>query len=195
MKSSIDRKNGTIFQVVPMTSEETTHQCANLSIDYSFNQCPFGQLLIASTGKGLCSILLAPEKEEALAQLRQSFPASDIRESNVSWQPFIANLFDKEQPFENQVCLHLKGTPFQLQVWNALLEIPFGKTSSYGAIASHIGHPKACRAVGSAVGKNPLFYLIPCHRVLPSDGSVGSYFWGPAVKKAILDWESAVRQV
>ncbi|MDP4278235.1 MAG: methylated-DNA--[protein]-cysteine S-methyltransferase [Bacteroidota bacterium] len=195
MKPSIDRKNGTIFQVVPMTGEETNHQCANLSIDYSFTQCPFGQVLIAFTGKGLCSILLAPEKEEALKQLRRLFPASDIREAKVNRQPFVAKLFDEALPFENQVCLHLKGTPFQLQVWKALLEIPFGKTSSYGAIASHIGHPKACRAVGSAVGKNPLFYLIPCHRVLPSDGSVGNYFWGPDVKKAILDWESAVRRV
>jgi len=97
-------------------------------------------------------------------------------------------LFEKEPVSLN---FHLLGTPFQLDVWNALLEIPFGGTSTYGVLAAEIGRPKAFRAVGSAVGDNPIFYAVPCHRVLPASGGIGNYYWGPEIKKSLLDWEKA----
>jgi len=90
-----------------------------------------------------------------------------------------------------QIKLHLKGTPFQLKVWETLLKIPMGRLSTYGSIAQAIKNPKASRAVGSAIGDNPVAFLIPCHRVIQSGGIIGNYMWGPTRKKAIIGWESA----
>ena len=175
--------NATIFA---LSKKERT----NLVISYSFANCPFAKICIASTAIGICSVSLVPGSEtQALENLRKSFPgATLVLEQQPEHQAFL-RAFSKE-PVD--LAFHLLGTPFQLDVWSALLNIPFGGTTTYGALAATIGRPKAFRAVGSAVGDNPIFFAIPCHRVLPASGGVGNYFWGPEIKKTILDWEKAI---
>jgi len=175
-----------------MTTDETKNHFENLRIDYRFAQSPFGKILIASTKKGLCSVLLAADENTAVESLRKIFPKARIQAGGKTEHLNTAALFSQTpSTFKAPLHLHLKGTPFQLQVWNALLKIPFGETTSYGDIAARIGRPKACRAVGSAVGSNPIFFLVPCHRVIQSTGAIGQYYWGSTVKTTILDWEKS----
>jgi AraC family transcriptional regulator of adaptative response/methylated-DNA-[protein]-cysteine methyltransferase len=181
----------TNVRILPMTLDETTNQFASLVIDYHFAQSPFGRILMAFTHKGLCSITLAKDEKNALEHLKASFPKATFKERKGDDPLRAISIFEpNSSKAEKPVCVHLKGTPFQLQVWQALLEIPFGKTATYGEIAGKTGRPKACRAVGSAVGENPLFFLIPCHRVVLSTGAIGQYHWGTALKAAMLEWES-----
>ena len=161
-----------------MTPDEYSNGGASLSISYGYASTPFGEILIASTPRGVCSLEFADNREEALESLRAKFP-------NARFLP---------APYEShpeQITLHLKATPFQLKVWSALLTIPVGATATYGSIAQAIGQPGASRAVGAAVGANPVALLIPCHRVILSTGRTGNYHWGPFRKQAILAWESA----
>jgi AraC family transcriptional regulator of adaptative response/methylated-DNA-[protein]-cysteine methyltransferase len=174
-----------------MTKEETANNGENLEISYGFTLCPFGKIMIASTAVGICSVTLVSKDETtAIENLNKMFPKSMIKFDEKLSKSGISKAFGNADSSLERIRLHLKGTDFQLKVWNALLEIPFGETVSYGYIASKIGHPKACRAVGSAVGDNPIFYLIPCHRVIQSSGKIGNYFWGTAMKTTILEREN-----
>jgi len=169
--------------IEPMMVEE-------IPITYRFVQSPFGWLLMASAEKGICLITLAMEEEAAVKRVRSLFPKAHVEADKSPVEVSIDYLFDPGLLSSGKTLhLHLKGTPFQLQVWQALLEIPFAKTVSYGDIAKRIGHPNACRAVGTAVGANPLFFLIPCHRVIRFDGSIGKYYWGTALKIVLQEWE------
>lgn len=172
-----------------MSSDEIINGSKNLYINYSFEMCPFGKILIASTKKGICSVYMANDMQEAIESLNKKFPNAIIAEKKESTHLNLLSVFDKKPNTSNPIQLHLKGTEFQIEVWKALLEIPFGKTSTYGNISKAIGNPNACRAVGSAVGDNPIFYLIPCHRVILSTGAIGQYYWGTDVKISILQWE------
>jgi AraC family transcriptional regulator, regulatory protein of adaptative response / methylated-DNA-[protein]-cysteine methyltransferase len=177
--------------ILPLTT------AGDWSVRCSYASTPFGNILIASTEKGICSVSLAPDKGKALYVLMRIFPkASLLAERDPMHQEFL-NVFEKEpadlrfhrEGEPENLTFHLKGTPFQLDVWKALLDIPFGRTCTYGDIARIIGKPKAFRAVGSAVGSNPIFFAIPCHRVLPTTGGIGNYFWGAEVKRYLLNWE------
>lgn len=176
------------FSIQPITADER----GKLLISYSFADSPFSRLCLASTETGLCSVSLvmgAVSEKKALESLQKKFPHATFE---LVFKPEHADymkLFEKEPVSLN---FNLLGTTFQLDVWNALLNIPFGGTTTYGALATEIGRPKAFRAVGSAVGDNPIFYAVPCHRVLPASGGVGNYYWGPAIKKALLDWEKII---
>lgn len=162
----------------------------NLVIAYSFANSPFAKLCLASTSVGLCSVSLVVESEkQALGNLQKAFPGVHFKAEAQPVHLDFLKAFSKEPV---ALTFHLLGTPFQLDVWNALLNIPFGGTTTYGALAATIGRPKAFRAVGSAVGDNPIFFAVPCHRVLPASGGVGNYYWGPEIKKSILDWEKAI---
>lgn len=162
----------------------------NLIIFYSFAESPFARVCLASSTKGLCSVSLVMGTDaESKQELQKKFPGALLEAALKTEHTLFMNSLDKK-PVE--LSFHLLGTPFQLDVWRALLNIPFGATTTYGALASEIGRPKAFRAVGSAVGDNPIFYAIPCHRVLPASGGVGNYYWGPEIKKALLDWEKAI---
>jgi len=173
-----------------MTPEEYKDQGINLEIHYSFADCPFGKLIVASTQKGICSLSFANDENSAVTTLKKSFPkASFIEGTNILHQNALS-VFSQEWNQINPITLHLKGTDFQIEVWKALLEIPWGKLVNYGNIAKKINHPKACRAVGSAVGKNPIFFLIPCHRVIQASGDCGNYYWGRKMKADIIKWES-----
>lgn len=179
-----------LANISAMSSEDLFNSSKNLYINYSFGTCPFGKILIASTKKGICSVYMANDMQKAIDSLIKKFPKAIIAEKQESMHLNLLSVFDKKSKISEPIQLHLKGTEFQINVWKALLEIPFGETSTYGKISKVIGKPKACRAVGSAVGDNPIFYLIPCHRVILSTGNIGQYYWGTDVKRSILQWEN-----
>lgn len=180
------KSNAMKASILPLSKAEIR----NLSIYYSFAESRFAKVCLASTLKGLCSVSLVMGSEaQSIVELQKKFPGAILEASLKTEHTSFMNSLEKE-PVE--LNFHLLGTPFQLDVWKALLNIPFGGTSTYGTLAAEIGRPKAFRAVGSAVGDNPIFFAIPCHRVLPASGGVGNYYWGPEIKKALLDWEKAI---
>lgn len=175
-----------------MTPGEYKNGGASLLINYDFAESPFGEILIASTSKGICSLAFVIQtQDETLADLRHRFPCATLRAQRDSLQEAALSFFIQDWSKRAEIKLHLKGTAFQLKVWEALLNIPMGKLSTYGAIAANIQNPNAYRAVGTAVGQNPVSFLIPCHRVIQSTGALGNYHWGPARKKAMIGWEAA----
>jgi AraC family transcriptional regulator of adaptative response/methylated-DNA-[protein]-cysteine methyltransferase len=158
---------------------------------YSFSETPFGTILIASTPKGICHLSFIDNKKKALDELRSKWKNASFREGIDSQQKNVFSVFIEGKEDLKKIQLHLKGTDFQLKVWEALLKIPAGHVSSYKTVAAQIHQPAAVRAVGSAVGDNPVAYLIPCHRVIRSTGLIGDYHWGSVRKTAILGWESS----
>lgn len=173
-----------------MTPGEYKNGGENLLINYSYASSPFGKILLASTNKGLCYMAFADD-EKAFQELQQKFPQAKYQQQVDSFQQGALEFFTKSRSKKSSLKLHLKGTPFQIKVWEALLTIPAGQLSTYGKIAQQINNPKACRAVGSAIGDNPISYLIPCHRVIQSTGTFGNYHWGPERKTAMIGWEAA----
>lgn len=165
----------------------------NVTIRYGFHPTPFGECLLAMTERGICALrfLTNPSKSAALQELRNEWPAAqfvkDEETDEICRQIFQVATEDGRTPFH----LHLRGTNFQLKVWQALLAIPSGGLTNYGDLAVKIGAPKAHRAVGSAVGRNPIAYLIPCHRVIRNLGVIGDYRWGHARKQAMIGREAA----
>lgn len=162
-----------------------------LAINYEFAHTPFGEMLLASTAKGLCYLAFVTNTPEAvLDELKQIFPkALYTKQPDEYQQRALAVVLGQGKENRVPIVLHLKGTDFQFEVWQELLEVPFGGLTTYGAIAAKLNRPKACRAVGTAVGDNPVSVLIPCHRVLRSSGALGGYHWGLERKMALLEWE------
>ena len=172
-----------------MTPGEYKNGGEGLYINYSFAESPFGEMLIASTPKGICYMAFAENEQEALNDLEQLFPNASYRNFNDQMQQNATSIFNCDWQKREQVKLHIKGTDFQLKVWEALLKIPAGYLSTYDSIANKIDNPKAVRAVGTAIGENPVAYLIPCHRVIRSSGAFGQYHWGSGRKIAMIGWE------
>ena len=172
-----------------MTSEEYKDGCRNLFINYSFCDSPFGILIIASTSKGVCYMAFEDDKAKAINNLISRFPNAGFQQASVLLQQNAILGFQKDRKPVPGLKLHLKGTDFQLKVWECLLKIPMGGLSTYGDIAKTIGNPDASRAVGTAIGSNPVAFLIPCHRVIQSTGKIGGYRWGSTRKAAIIEWE------
>ncbi|MBU3807446.1 MAG: methylated-DNA--[protein]-cysteine S-methyltransferase [Candidatus Phocaeicola faecipullorum] len=165
----------------------------SLNIDYGFYDTSVGRMLIASTSRGICCIEFADDRNEALQLLCKRFAKSFQQMRHTEFHDLALRFFCKdERNLSDEIVLHLHGTDFQIQVWKALLEIPFGKTSTYSDIAIAIKNPHALRAVGTAIGRNPVAVIIPCHRVLRSDGGIGGYYWGIEKKKMLLEWEVTV---
>jgi AraC family transcriptional regulator of adaptative response/methylated-DNA-[protein]-cysteine methyltransferase len=161
---------------------------AGLTIAWGWFETPFGPAVVMGTHRGICGMGFAADMGEAAAfeDLQRRWPLADFVEDAARLRPWVqAALGGQAAP------LALMGAPFQIKVWEALLRIPSGHVTSYGEIAAAIGHPKAVRAVGTAVGRNPISLLIPCHRALRKSGGLGGYHWGLPVKRAILAWESA----
>lgn len=189
--SGASRLHDLFVNLEGMTPGEYKNGGANLSINYSFAESPFGNILVASTSKGICHIAFADNGAEALQQLQQNFPKAQFRQMLDLMQQNVLYIFTHDWSKLHQIKLHLKGTDFQLKVWETLLKIPMGKLTTYGNIARHIEHPKASRAVGTAIGDNPVAFLIPCHRVIQSSGLLGGYHWGTTRKTAMIGWEAA----
>ncbi len=172
------------YIIIPMTAPEES----SLIINYEFYDSIYGNILIAASEKGINFIGLGDEKE-LLEELKKRYnKALIIKQTNIFHTIAINQIMAPWS--KNDIAFHIKGTDFQLKVWGELLNIFSGNTCSYKQIAEKIGHPAATRAVGTAVGQNPVSFLIPCHRVIRSDGSLGGYYWGTEVKKQILQHES-----
>lgn len=161
-------------------------------ITYGFYQSPFGQMVIATTTKGICWIGFMVEgyKGNGLERMKAHFPKADFVHDDARILPLGDRIMDCWRTGEEQsMDLDLRGTEFQKKVWQALLNISKGQVCAYGDIANDIGMPKAARAVGSAVGENPVSLIVPCHRVVQKSGALGNYGWGIALKKDILEQE------
>lgn len=189
--SSTSRLHDLFITLEGMTPAEYQNGGEQLTINYSFAPSIFGSLFIASTSKGICHLVFTENENEALQNLRAKFPKAKFQAAMDLQQAQALQIFQRDTPDLNQIKLHLKGTEFQLKVWQSLLTIPMGALTTYGAIATQIENPKASRAVGTAIGSNPVAFLIPCHRVIQSSGVLGNYMWGATRKKAIIGWEGA----
>ncbi|MGZ9812278.1 methylated-DNA--[protein]-cysteine S-methyltransferase [Pseudoroseicyclus sp. H15] len=163
---------------------------AGLVIHWGWFDSPFGPALVMGTERGLCGIAFSAESGEAaaMADLTARWPAATFIEAPERLAPWAEAAFGRA---EGEVPLFLIGAPFQIKVWEALMRVPSGHVTTYSEIASSIGSPRAVRAVGNAVGRNPISFLIPCHRALRKSGGLGGYHWGLPVKRALLAWEAA----
>ena len=187
--SSTSRLHDLFVQIEGMTPAEYKNGGQNLTIHYQFAETLFGEVLIASTHKGICALTFVNNRVDALQQLKSQFPQAIFNLHIDSLQQRALAFFPKEPHQLAEIKLHLKGTDFQLKVWQSLLKIPMGQLATYGELAQAIEQPKAARAVGSAIGRNPVAFLIPCHRVIQSTGALGGYEWGSVRKTAMIAWE------
>jgi len=182
--------NNYFVSVERMTPEEYENGGEELTISYSYTDSPFGKILLASTEKGICFNALSDNKVHALSELKEIFPeATYLQQSDKSQQRALKFFEDGYKEGEPTIPLHIKASDFQLNVWKALLNIPMGQLTTYKEIACFLNMPRACRAVGTAVGDNPVSFFIPCHRVIRSTGELGQFHWGAEKKAIIIQWE------
>ncbi|SMO46205.1 bifunctional transcriptional activator/DNA repair enzyme AdaA [Fodinibius sediminis] len=189
--SSSSRLHDLFVNIEGMTPGEYKKGGKMLHIKYTFTESPFGRILVASTGKGICNLQFTDHAQEGVRLLEKIWPNADFSNSMDHHIEKVEKLFAHDSEDLDDIKLHIRGTDFQLKVWEALLRIPSGHLTTYSAIAGRVEKPKAARAVGSAIGQNPIAYLIPCHRVIKKVGKVGEYRWGSTRKKAIIGWEAA----
>ena len=165
---------------------------AGLTLRFGFHPSPFSECMIAETDRGICGLEFSGtgERDVVLKRLRNRWPEAKIIEDMNTTRSFSGKIF-RSQGINGSPPIHLllRGTNFQIKVWEALLRITPGHVASYEGVAQLVGKPYASRAVGNALGRNPIAYLIPCHRVILESGALGNYRWGPARKKAMLGWE------
>ena len=188
--SSPGRLHDLFVQTEAMTPGEYKHKGAGLIIRYGSHPTPFGQCLLAATERGICSLSFDSEKK-ALSNLHKDWRQATLVEDVAHTWTFVEQIFSPTKEGGTPMSLDLRGTNFQIQVWEALLRIPVGQIGTYQGVAVAINQPKASRAVGNAVARNPIPMLIPCHRVIRATGEFGNYAFGSARKKAILGWEMA----
>lgn len=162
---------------------------ADLTVYWGWYDSPFGQALVMGTEKGLCGLAFAAETgtDAAMEDMLSRWPKATFVEDPMVLRAMVDAAFNQS----GETALHMIGAPFQIKVWEALLRIPSGQVTTYSEIAHAIGSPKAVRAVGTAVGRNPVSWLIPCHRALRKSGALGGYHWGLPVKRALLAYEAA----
>lgn len=190
--SGTGRLHDLFIKIEGMTPGEYKNGGEQLIINYSFTESAFGTIIVASTAKGICYMAFADEgNETAFAELRRQFPNAGFNLFDDKLHQDALFIFGQDWSRPEQIKLHLKGTAFQLKVWETLLKVPVGGLVTYGGLAGQLQSPNASRAVGSAVGDNPVAFLIPCHRVIRSTGEIGQYHWGSGRKNAIIGWEAA----
>jgi len=189
--SGTSRLHDLFVNIEGMTPGEYKNGGENLQINYSFAESPFGNIIVAATPKGICHMAFYDDQSAALAKLQGQFPQASYQQIFDIQQQNALYIFSHDWSKLSQIKLHLKGTEFQLKVWEALLKIPMGKLATYGNLAQELQNPNAARAVGTAIGDNPVAFLIPCHRVIQSSGALGGYHWGLNRKTAMIGWEAA----
>jgi len=178
-----------------MTPGDYKRRGEGLEMAYGFHASPFGEALLIATDRGVAGLAFVDEdkgqtREDALADMMQRWPKARYVEATKKIAPHARQIFASEWSGDQPVRLVMIGTDFDVRVWETLLKIPMGRAVSYTDIARHIGAPSASRAVGSAVGRNPLSFVVPCHRVLRGDGNLGGYHWGLTRKRALIGWET-----
>jgi AraC family transcriptional regulator, regulatory protein of adaptative response / methylated-DNA-[protein]-cysteine methyltransferase len=189
--SSTSPLHDLFINIEGMTPAEYKNAGRNLAINYSFAESPFGNIIIASTQKGVCYMAFAVEESTAFSIMQSHFLNATFNRKLDLIQQNALFIFQNDWSKLNKIKLHLKGTGFQLKVWEALLKIPMGQLTTYGNIAHQIEKPYASRAVGTAIGSNPVAFLIPCHRIIQGSGKFGGYMWGGTRKAAIIGWETS----
>lgn len=192
--SSPGRLHDLLVSVEAVTPGEFKRKGAGLEIAYGFHPTPFGECLLAATARGVCGLafVVGGSRSATLADLRRRWTGARLEEKPAATRPFAERIFPPGLPKPARpLPLYLKGTNFQIKVWEALLRIPPGSVTSYQELAARLHRPHAARAVGNAVARNPVAFLIPCHRVIRKMGALGGYHWGPARKKTMLAWEAA----
>ena len=177
----------TIDAMTPGAHESGGH---GLKINYDYAATPFGQAIVASTSIGVCHLAFEAHTDTALEVLTTKFPNAKYHHASTAFHQQALVMFNQDWSCLRSVNLHLLASKFQIKVWEALLKIPMGVVTSYGDIAQHIGQPSAARAVGTAIANNLVAFLIPCHRLIRKNGTIGGYMWGVARKQAILGWET-----
>lgn len=176
-----------------MSPGEIKARGEGLTIDYGFHSCPFGLALIMVTTRGLAGLAFCDQGEEkaAFADMSARWPFAQFNADSSQTRPFAQRIFASENwRHDTPLNVVLIGTDFQVSVWQALMKIPMGKAETYSDIAAEIGRPKAARAVGAAVGANPVSFVVPCHRALGKSGALTGYHWGLTRKRAMLGWEA-----
>lgn len=191
--SSGSRLYDHFVQIEAVTPSEFKQKGQGLSIVYGYHTSPYGLVFLAQTSRGICQLDFVDlhNVEAPLRHLQQNWCNADIIEDNIQTAKVIDSLFSGSKPDPSPLSLWVRGTNFQLNVWRALLTLQQSEVASYGDIAQLIGKPKASRAVGTAIGTNPVALIIPCHRVLRQNGELGGYRWGETRKHAILARELA----
>jgi AraC family transcriptional regulator of adaptative response/methylated-DNA-[protein]-cysteine methyltransferase len=182
INSKIDLNNFIIY--------ENTNNKYDLLIKYSFKECQFGKFIIASTNLGVCYLAFEQNLDKAFIDLKSRFKFAEFKFETDNFQLTALN-FILNKCVNSIIHLHLFGTEFELKIWKELLKISAGKFSTYKYISENIENKFACRAVGTAIGKNPIAYIIPCHRVVKSTGMIGGYRWGTNLKSLMIGWEQA----
>lgn len=193
--SSTSRLHDLFIKIEGMTPAEYRNGGEQLCIEYSFVHTLFGEILVASTAKGICHLTFIEDQDQGFNVLKNQFPNALFKELECAMHRKATALFSADWSNLHHIKLHLKGSEFQLKVWEALLKIPFGNLTTYGTIAAIIEKPAASRAVGTAIGSNPIAFLIPCHRVIQSSGKLGGYMWGTIRKTAMIGWEGVTNSV
>lgn len=188
--SGTSRLHDLFVTIEAMTPGEYKNQGKNLTISYSYPATIFGSACVASTNKGVCYLAFG-NTATAYKELVEMFPRANFIHKEQEIHNKAISFLQNPTNILNPLQLHIKGTAFQLKVWNALLNIPLGKLTTYGNISNHLNNPNANRAVGTAVGSNPVSFIIPCHRVIRSSGELGGYHWGLDLKVAMIGWEAA----
>jgi AraC family transcriptional regulator of adaptative response/methylated-DNA-[protein]-cysteine methyltransferase len=193
--SSAGRLHDLFVAVDAVTPGEFKDRGEGITIRYGFHDSPFGLCLLGLTERGVCALAFVDDdtRHTTLDGVATRWPEADVVVDQSTTRATVDAIFTSDRP-DRPVSLDLRGTNFQLKVWEALLRIPPGALASYGDVADSIGQPTAQRAVGAAVARNPVAYLIPCHRVIRGSGAFGSYRWGAERKKAIVGWEAARRE-
>ena len=176
-----------------VTPGEYKTRGAGLEIAYGYHATPFGECMLAITNRGICGLSFVQNdgRQPVFADLKNRWAHAKLVEDPYVTRPFVKRIFDpSKQKNSAPLYLILNGTNFQIKVWEALIKIPMGAVVSYESVAAHIGMPKASRAVGNAVGSNPVSFVIPCHRVIRKTAEFGNYGGGVARKMAMLGWEA-----
>jgi AraC family transcriptional regulator of adaptative response/methylated-DNA-[protein]-cysteine methyltransferase len=179
-----------------MSPGEWKEKGRGLSIRYGFHNSPFGRALLMATERGLCGVAFSDDSKGgdafALKDMTERWPEAVYSRDDEALQPYAERIFNPERWMSSEpLRVVLIGTDFQIRVWEQLLEIPVGKLCTYSDIAGKIGAPKASRAVGAAVGRNPVSFVVPCHRAVGKSGALTGYHWGLTRKRAMLGWEAA----
>jgi AraC family transcriptional regulator, regulatory protein of adaptative response / methylated-DNA-[protein]-cysteine methyltransferase len=184
------------IQIAKTLSDDVRRRGIGLDIAYGFHDCPFGEALVMITEGGVCGLAFVDDEAEecrrvALDDMTGRWPRASFREAPMETGAVAARVFGAVGADTRVVVpVTLIGTPFDVRVWRTLLAIPMGRLVSYSDIARHLGRPSASRAVGTANGRNPISFVVPCHRALRGDGTLGGYYWGLARKRALIAWEA-----
>jgi len=191
--SSGSRLHDHFVQLEAVTPGQYRNQGTGLDIRYGVRDTPFGDMLLATTPRGICRAAFLDDGDPGaiLAELQATWPQATLDRNDAAIAPIPEQLFGGAVSADRPLSLHVSGTNFQIAVWKALLRIPMGTLTSYGRLAAAMGHQRSARAVGNAIGVNPVAFLIPCHRVIQRSGALGSYRWGDTRKRAIQVWEQA----